>query len=104
MNSIMKILRENNCEEFFLQNVLYKRDYKKSEELNIKDGTIRKINFPISDVIEFEIEDEIKIFVRPSGTEPKIKIYYSIKGKNKEYSINKFKEISDKFSHIFKIS
>ena len=104
MNSIMKILRENNCEDFFLQNVLYKRDYKKSEELNIKDGTIRKINFPISDVIEFEIEDEIKIFVRPSGTEPKIKIYYSIKGKNKEYSINKFKEISDKFSHIFKIS
>ncbi|MDK2802816.1 MAG: phospho-sugar mutase [Oscillospiraceae bacterium] len=104
MGSIMNNLRENNCEEFFSEKVLYKRDYKKSEELNIKDKTIRKMNFPISDVIEFEVEDDIKIFIRPSGTEPKIKIYYSIKGKNKEISKDKFKEISEKFSQLFKIS
>ena len=39
---------------------------------------------PSSDVIKFDLEGDISIVVRPSGTEPKLKIYYSVKAESEE--------------------
>ena len=57
------------------------RDYKTSEAKNLLTGQISVINLPKSDVLQFFTESGSKISIRPSGTEPKIKFYFSMKGK-----------------------
>ncbi len=49
---------------------------------------------PPSNVIQYHLEDGSKISLRPSGTEPKIKFYFSVKGKSKEDAINKLNNFS----------
>ncbi|MCC5932529.1 MAG: phospho-sugar mutase [Cyclobacteriaceae bacterium] len=56
-------------------------DYKESIEKNLIEGTSKSIDYPISNVLQFLTEDGSKISARPSGTEPKIKFYFSVKGK-----------------------
>ena len=58
--------------------VKYFCDYSSSVKKNIIKGTTEKINLPKSNVIEFESVDGYKIILRPSGTEPKIKMYVSL--------------------------
>lgn len=50
---------------------------------------------PPSNVLKYELQDGSWIAVRPSGTEPKIKIYYSIKGVNKDIAENKLIEVQN---------
>jgi phosphoglucomutase len=58
-------------------------DYKMSTTKNVLDGTVVPIHLPKSNVIQYLLEDGSKITMRPSGTEPKIKFYFSVKGKPK---------------------
>lgn len=53
-------------------------DYSTGEKRNMKTGDIEKMNFPSSNVLQFITEDSSKISARPSGTEPKIKFYFSV--------------------------
>ena len=57
------------------------KDYEYGTSKSILDGKIEKIDLPKSDVLQFITEDGSKISIRPSGTEPKIKFYFGIKGK-----------------------
>ena len=41
-------------------------------------GETKALNFPVSDVLQFYLEDGSKVSVRPSGTEPKIKFYMAV--------------------------
>jgi phosphoglucomutase len=63
--------------------VLLFHDYLKQETLNIPTGVKVKLNLPKSDVVQFISADGTKVSVRPSGTEPKIKFYFGIKGSMK---------------------
>ncbi len=63
-------------------------DYLSREETNLVNGQKTKIELPKSNVLQFFTEDGSKISVRPSGTEPKIKYYFSVKDKLE--SIEKF--------------
>jgi phosphoglucomutase len=54
-------------------------DYKSSIQKDVKSGKETKLDLPKSDVLQFYTEDGSKISVRPSGTEPKIKFYVSVK-------------------------
>ena len=54
-------------------------DYKKSTSTNLVNGTNSPIDLPQSNVLQFVLEDGSKITARPSGTEPKIKFYFSLK-------------------------
>jgi phosphoglucomutase len=54
-------------------------DYQSSEEIDVNTGSIKKIDLPQSNVLQFFTEEGSKISVRPSGTEPKIKFYFSLK-------------------------
>lgn len=56
------------------------RDYKILESKDLLNGKCTPINLPKSDVLQFFTESGSKITVRPSGTEPKIKFYFSMKG------------------------
>ena len=57
------------------------KDYKKSEAKNLITNKINKLKFPKSNVLEFEAENGYKLIFRPSGTEPKIKMYISVNTK-----------------------
>jgi phosphoglucomutase len=56
-------------------------DYQSGQSLKVKSNTIEEINLPSSNVIQFTLRDGSKITARPSGTEPKIKFYFSVKTK-----------------------
>ena len=81
-------------------------DYKLSEEVTYENNDMIKseINLPKSNVLKYILEDDSWFVVRPSGTEPKMKVYLSIVGeslKSSEEKINAFKEdVMDKISNI----
>ncbi|MBK6962757.1 MAG: phospho-sugar mutase [Bacteroidales bacterium] len=62
------------------------KDYKFQKETNLLTGTEIPIDLPKSDVLQFFLESGSKITVRPSGTEPKIKFYFGVKGKLQDKS------------------
>ena len=60
--------------------ILEIRDYESSKILHLKSGKESSMVFPKSNVLQFITADNSKISIRPSGTEPKIKFYFSVKG------------------------
>ena len=63
------------------EKVVEVRDYKTLEAKDLLSGKTTPIDLPKSDVLQFFTENGSKISIRPSGTEPKIKFYFSMKGK-----------------------
>ena len=58
------------------------RDYKTGKIKNISTGKESETGLPASNVLYFELTDNAWVCVRPSGTEPKLKLYYGICGKS----------------------
>ena len=79
-------------------------DYTLQKTKNLGDGTEVNINLPKSDVIQLLTEDGTRISVRPSGTEPKIKFYFGVKGKLKSTSEYEtvVKQLDEKINAIVK--
>lgn len=84
MNAIMDGLRMNPPQEIAGCKVIGRSDYKLSVRTDGEEKTT--IELPKSNVLEYRLENGSKLIVRPSGTEPKIKIYLSGKGKTREES------------------
>ncbi len=84
MAGMMKNMRENTPAVFGGKKVLAVRDYKTQLRTDLLTGETEKIDLPASDVIYFELEDSNNFVIRPSGTEPKIKLYCLLCGKTKE--------------------
>ena len=84
MQNIMKSLRENVPNEFTGKKIVEVRDYLLSEITDIVSNNKRGINLPKSNVIKYILEGNSSIVLRPSGTEPKLKLYISISAKSKD--------------------
>jgi len=80
IQSIMETLRSNPPKEIAGLTVTSARDYKKDEIVDIQTGAVRPTGLPSSNVLYYDLTDDAWLCVRPSGTEPKIKFYYGIKG------------------------
>lgn len=96
--------RNNPPKEINHSVVIEIRDYKKSECSFPLESRVEPIYLPKSDVLQFFTQDGSKITVRPSGTEPKIKFYFGIKGKlssKKEYAEAQ-KKLNQRISDIIK--
>ena len=78
INQMMVNFRQSPPAQLAGSNIEKLIDYSKAEEKNLKSGEIKKIDFPTSNVLQFITEDGSKVSVRPSGTEPKIKFYFSV--------------------------
>ncbi len=78
---MMKQLRTNPPTEINGMPLVRMRDYQTLLEKDLRTGKETPLNFPTSNVLQFFAEDGSKISARPSGTEPKIKFYFSVKGK-----------------------
>lgn len=81
IKQMMVDLREYPFKKIDGSKVTYLFDYQASTRKNIATGKIESIDTPKSNVLIYHTEDGTKIAARPSGTEPKIKFYFSVKGK-----------------------
>ena len=84
MQKIMDTLRQEPPAEIAGTKVVGRSDYLLSQSYGDKEGVI---DLPKSNVLEYRMENGCKLIVRPSGTEPKIKIYLSGKGATMEESL-----------------
>ncbi|HQQ12308.1 MAG TPA: phospho-sugar mutase, partial [Bacteroidales bacterium] len=81
IKDMMERFRNNPPLEIAGSKLMMIKDYEQRLQRNLVDGTTHPIDLPKSDVLQFFTEDGSKISVRPSGTEPKIKFYFGVKGK-----------------------
>ena len=77
----MKELRSNPPSSLGGSKVITINDYQTSKEKDLANGKEKVLDYPVSNVLQFFTEDGSKISVRPSGTEPKIKFYFSLTSK-----------------------
>ncbi len=80
IQTILETLRADAPKEIGGYKVLKVRDYKKDTITDLADGKVTPTGLPASNVLYYELEDDAWVCVRPSGTEPKVKFYYGIKG------------------------
>jgi len=82
IKEIMETLRENTPAEVGGYKVVSARDYQKDTIKDMASGEVKPTGLPASNVLYYDLEDGAWLCVRPSGTEPKIKFYYGIKGES----------------------
>lgn len=81
---IMDTLRKNPPAEFAGHKVVSARDYKKDTITDLATGEVKPTGLPNSNVLYYDLTDDAWVCVRPSGTEPKVKFYYGVKGTSLE--------------------
>lgn len=84
IQEILETLRNNTPEKFGKYKVLSARDYKTGKIKNLATGEETDTGLPASNVLYYDLEDDAWLCVRPSGTEPKVKFYYGVKGSSLE--------------------
>lgn len=100
MKEIMSNLRTNPPKEIGGLEVESIADYLASETTCIKCGKKEEITLPKSDVIAFNLSDGASVIIRPSGTEPKIKAYYTTIGDTQQSAKALRDKIADDFTKI----
>lgn len=80
IQEIMDTLRQNPPAEFAGHKVVSARDYKEDTVKDLATGEVKPTGLPKSNVLYYDLTDDAWVCVRPSGTEPKVKFYYGVKG------------------------
>ena len=84
IKAIMEGYRSNPPKMAGDYNVLKIRDYREDMITDLQTGAVTPTGLPKSDVLYFELEEDAWCAIRPSGTEPKIKFYFGVKGSSME--------------------
>ena len=84
IQEIMTSLRQNPPAKFAGHKVIAVRDYKEDTIKNLETGEVTATGLPNSNVLYYELTNDAWVCVRPSGTEPKVKFYYGVKGTSLE--------------------
>lgn len=100
MAAIMKQIRSNRPSSIGGFAVEQYLDYQSSVAVNLKTGEETTISLPKSDVLEYDLEGGSSVILRPSGTEPKIKAYYTATGSSFAQAEEKEKKLQDDFTKI----
>ncbi len=101
MNAVVDSLKTKKAEKFDIYNVAAVRDYSASVR-RAADGTEETLNIPKTNAVYYELENGGFICVRPSGTEPKLKIYYSVRAKDEEAAEKAFADLQTAFAAFTK--
>lgn len=80
MKAIMAKLRGEGLHEVAGRQVVKAADYQAREVKDMRTGAVQPTGLPAANVLTYWLDDGSSVIVRPSGTEPKIKVYYSTKG------------------------
>ena len=102
MSNIMTELRNNHPTEIGGLKVLKFEDYQTGISRDIASGTETKLTLPKSNVLAFFLEDGAKAIVRPSGTEPKIKTYFTAKAPTHEECVELEAKLAADFTKVMK--
>ncbi len=94
INGIMDMLRKEPPSEICAYKVVKLNDYGTSVSLDTESGVKTEITLPKSNVLAYHLEDGSSLIVRPSGTEPKIKLYICAVGDSAENGIEKRTQLS----------
>lgn len=81
--------------------VVATRDYSKLER-KLADGTVEKIDCAKANAVYYELEGGSFICIRPSGTEPKLKVYYSVKSADRDIARQDFDTLKSAFEELIK--
>ena len=102
IKQIMIDLRKNPLTHIDGSKVTFVNDYEASTEKNMSTGEEKIMNLPKSNVLIYHTEDGTKVAARPSGTEPKIKFYFSVQSPldTVENAIKKEQELDTKIDRI----
>ena len=95
IQEIMEYFRADTPAEIGGYKVLSARDYKEDTIKDMALGTVKPTGLPSSNVLYYDLEDNAWLCVRPSGTEPKIKFYYGVKGASLEDANEKSTKLGD---------
>lgn len=95
IQTILETLRADAPKEIGGYEVTTARDYKKDTIVDMKTGAVTSTGLPSSNVLYYELTDDAWVCVRPSGTEPKVKFYYGVKGSS-------LKDAEEKSEHLGK--
>lgn len=98
INGAIENLRNDRPKELIGRIVTVFKDYREGKKVNCSDGSESELDLPESNVLQFLLEDETLITIRPSGTEPKLKLYYAVRGKSRSEAEKKLKEIVNSFT------
>lgn len=96
----MENLRNTPIKNIGNNKIIAIRDYLIGEGYEISTGNKEKMNIPTSNVLYYKLEDDSWFCIRPSGTEPKIKIYIGVKGKSLENANNALEELKNEILKI----
>lgn len=96
----LKYLRESDITEIDGNRIIKKEDFELSRLTDLINSTNSVINLPKSNVLKYTLEDGSWFVVRPSGTEPKMKVYFSVIGKNSKDAEEKMSKFKNNVSAI----
>ncbi len=96
IQQILETLRKNPPVKIGAYEVLRARDYKADTIKDLATGEVTATGLPNSNVLYYELSEDAWLCVRPSGTEPKVKFYYGIKGTSLEDADEKSAELGKK--------
>ena len=102
IQEMMTNMRSNLVEKIGDYKVLTFKDIKEDIVRNMETGEITKTGLPTSNVLYYALEDDAWCCVRPSGTEPKIKLYMGVKGTSNEDATQKLEELKQAMVGIVK--
>ena len=100
IKDMMTKVRNTNIERIGNYQVLTFKDVEKDIVKNMQTGEIHKTGLPKSNVLYYELEDDAWCCIRPSGTEPKIKLYMGIKGNSNEEASQKLEDLKQSMLEI----
>ena len=97
----MSYLHRNIPQQIGQQAVVKVQDYLISREFNYKTSVTSQLHLPQSDVLKLFLEDGSWVCIRPSGTEPKCKIYFSVNDPQQDQAIAKLEQLKRDFLVYF---
>ena len=99
---MMTDMRNKDVEQIGKYKVLCFKDVDRDYVKNMITGEESKTGLPKSNVLYYQLENNAWCCVRPSGTEPKIKLYFGVKGKDEEDAINSLENLKDAMVKLVK--
>jgi len=94
INKIIDAFREEPLHSLGEENVTIIEDYQSSQRVHLHNSTVEEsLAFPVSNVLKYHVENDTWFALRPSGTEPKAKFYFGVKGTSQEDSEERLQQV-----------
>ncbi len=104
MNAVVDGLKKLQPKAFAGVEVNAVRDYSTAKRVDFKTGATEALDIPKCNCVYYELSGGSFVCVRPSGTEPKLKIYYSLKAESEEKAVEKLAEMQKDVNELLEIA